>query len=205
MRPGPRPAVPLVPYFSRLGLLVTLIGCTGCTNVIVPPEAPHRPRSVFVLDHGRHASLVLPAGRDSLVRYSYGDWKYYALRQTGPSETTGAVLWPTRAAFGRRELGGDATATAVRSAVRVGIERLYEVTVDSAAIERLRTALDTLFRSQIDSKIYNRAYDLEFVHHPHDYTIIRNSNKVVALWLRRLDCRVRGPLLFSQWRVESRR
>lgn len=188
----------------HLALLVSVSG-TACTNVIVPPDAPSIPRSVFVLDHGRHASLVLPAREGRLVRYAYGDWKYYALRETGALETTGAALWPTRAAFGRRELEGAPTDAGVRGAVRVGIEHLHEVVVDSVLVERLRARLDTLFQSEIESKIHNRAYDLDFVHHPRDYTIFRNSNAFVALWLRSLGCQVRGPLLFSRWRVAARR
>lgn len=187
----------------HLALLALLTG-TACTNVIVPPQAPAIPRSVFVLDHGRHATLVLPADEGRLVRYAYGDWKYYALRETGALETTGAALWPTRAALGRRELDGAPTGEGVRGAVRVGIERLHEVVVDSLLVERLRSRLEALFESESESKIENRAYDLEFVHHPRDYTIFRNSNAFVGLWLRSLGCEVRGSLLFSRWRVEAR-
>jgi hypothetical protein len=33
-----------------------------------------------------------------MVRYSYGDWNWYALRRTGPAEGTAALLWPTHIA-----------------------------------------------------------------------------------------------------------
>jgi hypothetical protein len=174
----------------------------ACTNVIVPPHDPVDPRPVFLVDHGRHASLVLPKPDGGLVRYAYGDWKYYALRRTGPIETSTAAFLPTQGALGRRELPGPATAEGVRTAVGLGIEALHELEADRPAIARLRARLDSLFEANIESRVYNPAYDLEFVHHPRAYTLLTNSNTVVAEWLEELGFRVRGPRLFSRWRVD---
>lgn len=184
-----------------LGLLLT----QACTTVIVPPAAPAEPRPVFLLDHGRHASLVLPRGDDGMVRYSYGDWEYYARIRRGSGEASGALFLPTRAGFGRRELPGLPGAAAVRRGVRVRIERLYRVIVDAQKIERLRAHLDSIYEARIETKIYNASYDLEFVHHPTAYWALNNSNQAVAAWLRELQCQVRGPAIFSDWKVESRR
>ncbi len=183
-------------------LLAGSLFVTGCTNVVVPPAAPVQPSPVVLIDHGRHASLVLPGPDSGAVRYSYGDWNYYALVKTGFIETSGAALWGTQAGLGRRELSEPPTAAGVRLAVRVGIEAVYELSVESAEVRRLRRRLDGIFRANLETRVYNAAYDLEFVHHPRPYTAIYNSNRVVALWLRVLGCRVRGPLLFSKWRVE---
>ncbi|MGH7544882.1 MAG: hypothetical protein ACREKI_01715 [Gemmatimonadota bacterium] len=180
-----------------------LVATTACTAVIEPPAAPAEPQSVFVLDHGRHSSLVLPGDGGGLVRYSYGDWDWYALEKTGLFRGSSAVLWPTRAGFGRRELAGTATASSVRVAVRVGVEHLYEVVVDAREAAALRRRLDALFHAADSTLVYNEAYDLEFVHHPEKYWAFRNSNQMVARWLERLGCRVRGPALFSRWRVEA--
>ena len=179
----------------------SLCGPVACTNRILPPPAPPNPRTVFVLDHGRHATLVLPAATHGIVRYAYGDWQYYARRKTGLRETSLAAVWPTPAGLGRRELRVPATPGDVRAAVRVGIEQLYEVIVDARAVSRLRDTLDTLFQAQRQRVLYNAAYDLEFVPHPDAYTLVHNSNRVVAHWLRHLDCRVQGLLLFSRWQV----
>lgn len=182
--------------------LLLLCATAGCTAVIVPPPSPAEPQLVFVLDHGRHASLVLPGVGGGLVRYSYGDWKWYALKETGPLEASSALLWPSQAAFGRRELAGPAVADSVRARVRVGIEALHEVVVDARDAAALRRRLDALFHAHRESLIYNEAYDLEFVHHPEPYSAFRNSNQMVARWLERLGCRVRGAALFSRWQVE---
>jgi hypothetical protein len=179
------------------------MAAVACTNVIVPPRDPLQPRPVFVLDHGRHASLVLPAEDSLLVRFAYGDWTYYAKAETGASEASAAVLLPTTAALGRRALVEPATEEGVRSALRVGVERVYEVIVDSARAGRLLEVLDSIFDADRENVIYNSGYDLEFVRHPRRYTIFRNSNWMVADWLRQLGCRVSGLLLFSKWKLDA--
>jgi hypothetical protein len=176
----------------------------ACTNIIVPPRDPLQPRSVFVLDHGRHASLVLPASDSALVRFAYGDWTYYAKAETGASEASAAALLPTTAGLGRRVLQEPPTEDGVRSALRVGVEGVYEVIVDSARAGRLLEVLDSIFDADRKNLIYNNGYDLEFVRHPRRYTIFRNSNWMVADWLRQLGCRVSGLLLFSKWKLEQR-
>ena len=177
--------------------------CTAaCTTVIVPPVAPKEPRSVFLIDHGRHASIALPKGDGGIVRYSYGDWSYYVQVETGVSEASAAVLWPTRAGLGRRELPGPLAAASVREHVKVWVEDVYELAVDSQRIESLRTRLDSIYEANLETRVYNRTYDLEFVQHPGAYWALHNSNEVVAVWLRQLGCRVSGPVLFSNWKVE---
>ncbi len=157
---------------------------------------------MFVLDHGRHASLILPAGDGGSVRYSYGDWQYYAQVETGTSEASAALLWPTRAGLGRRQLQGPSTSASVRGQVGVWIEGLYEVIVDAGRIEAVRARLDSIYEANLETRIYNAAYDLEFVHHPRAYWALHNSNEAVAVWLKQLGCRVRRPVLFSNWTVE---
>lgn len=186
---------------ARCAVVGSLI-LQGCTTVIVPPVEPREPRPVFLLDHGRHASLALPGSDGGIVLYAYGDWRYYAEAKTGVWEAFTAVLWPTRAGLGRRELPGPPEAETVRRHVRVWVERLHELVVDSERIESLRTHLDSIYESNLKSRIYNTDYDLEFVHHPSIYWAFHNSNEVVALWLRELGCRIRGTVLFSNWKVE---
>jgi hypothetical protein len=177
----------------------------ACTTVVAPPAEPAQPRPVYLLDHGKHASLVLPEPQGGMVRYAYGDWRYYALVSTGAAEASAAVLWRTQAALGRRELSGPPSAANVRRGVRVGIEQLYEVVADYPVIEELRARLDSIYQANLETRTYNPAYDLEFVHHPQPYSAFHNSNRVVARWLWELGCDVRGLALLSKWRVQLRK
>ncbi|MFW5955095.1 MAG: hypothetical protein ACOCSG_07320, partial [Guyparkeria sp.] len=43
---------------------------SACATTIVPPESVEQSQAVFVLDHGRHSSLVLPHP-EGFVRYAY--------------------------------------------------------------------------------------------------------------------------------------
>jgi hypothetical protein len=187
-----------------LGLLMTaLLLLAGCATVVVAPAAPEEPVAVFLLDHGGHASLVLPAGERGLVRYTYGDFRWYALEQTGPGIGLAALFGGTPAALGRGELKGPAKAQAVRAQVREGIQQLYELRVARAASERLRAELDGLFAANRATLVYSATYDLEFVRHPTPYSAEHNSNLVMAGWLEALGCEVQGAGLITNWRVKT--
>ncbi len=174
----------------------------ACATVVVAPAAPEEPVAVFLLDHGGHASLVLPAGEGRLVRYAYGDFRWYALEQTGPGSGFAALLGGTPAALGRGELKGPAEVQAVRAQVREGTVQVYELRVARAASERLRGELDELFEANRATLVHSATYDLDFVRHPTPYSAEHNSNVVTARWLEALGCEVQGPSLITNWRVE---
>jgi hypothetical protein len=186
---------------ARNAALVALLLPASCATVVIPPAAPVDRQAVFLLDHGRSSSLVLPRPDGRAVRYAYGDWAWYALGRTGVTEGSAALLWPSRAALGRRELPGPPAGTVIREQVAVEIDRLYELTVERADVERLAASLEATYEMNLHTRVHNPAADLEFVHHPRAYTALHNSNTVVAGWLRDLGCRVEGPRLFASWRV----
>ena len=67
------------------GLLAATL--TGCVTVVRPPAAPADPVEVYLLDHGRTPSLVLPGGDGGSTRWAYGDWRWYALGEHGLRES----------------------------------------------------------------------------------------------------------------------
>jgi hypothetical protein len=174
---------------------------SGCATTVFPPQHVVDPAQVGVLDHGHHTSLIVQFPDDGMRRYSYGDWKWYALRQTGVAEGSAALLWPTQAALGRRELPGPFSPAAVAREVRVPIEHALYLTVDAHDVRGLVGRLDRIFYDNRAERIDNAAYDLEFVPHPERYWMFHNSNQVVAEWLGQLQCRVQGPALFAIWQL----
>ena len=194
--------------FWRLGGVSSLITAVavaalqlgGCATTIVPPDSVERPQSVFVLDHGRHSSLVLPHP-DGFVRYAYGDWGWYAEVETGTTEASRAVLWPSRAGLGRSLVSGAATREGVRKGLRVGVQHLHEVSVETDRVIALRTSLDAYHRANEDGAKYNAVYGLTFVDYPEPYAFWNNSNHKVAEWLRRLGCAIEGSAFWAWWRV----
>lgn len=182
--------------------MVAFLSLAGCATTIFPPPAVSEPTKIGVLDHGRHASLIVAVpGEATMVRYSYGDWQWYALRETGATEATSAVFGPTQAALGRRQLAGPLSPDVVQRQVRVPIEAAIFLDVEAAAVRALIARLDGIFAENMSTRIYNEAYDLEFVHYPDPYSISHNSNRLVAEWLTALGCRVEGPaIIVSNWR-----
>lgn len=198
-----RLARPLAPRRARtprqLAPWLALCLLSGCSAIIVPPEQPVDPVTVFLLDHGRHSSLVLPAADRGMLRYSYGDWAWYAEARPGFWAGVRALFFPSRAGLGRRYLDVLPRADAIGAAVGVGVEQVHALRVSRASVEALRAELEALFAAGASTRRLNREYNLEFVEHPTPYTLRHNSNRVVADWLRRLDCEVRGASLWSRW------
>lgn len=183
------------------GLVQAALLAGGCatTTTIIPPPTPAAPVPVLVLDHGRHASLVLPHPRGS-VRYAYGDRDWYARVEVGVSEASSAVMGASPAVLGRRVLEVPPATDRVLGALRVGVEDLHRVIVDKAEATALRRDLDALFMTDA-TRIDNTTYDLTFVAHPEPYSAGHNSNHKVAEWLERMGCRVEGTAFWSNWRV----
>ncbi len=186
--------------FAVAGGASLLLG--GCATTIVPPDSVDRPQSVFVLDHGRHSSLVLPHP-DGFVRYAYGDWGWYAEVDTGPAEALRAVFWPTRAGLGRRQTDRPATREGLREGLRVGIQEIHAVEVDADRVTALRDSLEARHRENLSSVKYNATYDLAFVEYPEAYAFWHNSNHKVADWLRRLGCTIEGTAFWAWWEVKG--
>jgi hypothetical protein len=188
--------------FLLLGLLVALTGCVATVESPSDPP-PADARAVLLLDHGYHSSLVLGRVDDRMVRYVYGEWRWYALGETGFFRVFPTLLVPTQAALGRRVLAGPATRDGVRLEVRVGIDELHQFYADPARTDALIEALDALFQANRDTLHYNPMHDVEFVEHPERYRLGNNSNHYVADWLRQLGIEVRGSPMIGRWRVED--
>jgi hypothetical protein len=185
---------------AATALLAAALTMMGCANTVVPPENPARPVAAFLLDHGRHASLVLET-EEGMTRYAWGDWDYYALNRTGPLRASGALFAANTSGLARKRLPGPAAATRVRRQVAVPIEALWRIEVAEEHAHRLHARVDQRFREARATLTINPLYDLEFVHGGEPYNWTRNSNHQVGYWLRALGCEVRMGGPFSDWRV----
>jgi hypothetical protein len=182
-------------------MLVVLLALAGCSTTIVPPLHVEQPVTVFLVDKGRTPSLVVPSGTGQLVRYTYGEWRWYALDETGALRGLAALLWPTQGAFGRAELPGPPTRETVERHLPGAVETLA-VVVEAARVREFEQRMERLYADRRDTEVYAPHVRMHFVHHPRRYTWFRNSNHVVAAWLRELGCETRGLSYRSQWTVE---
>lgn len=184
-----------------LGLLASPV---GCSTTIHPPEAGEGAVAVALVDHGAHASLMLPDEGGQMTRWAYGERKWYAQQKTGVVRALPALLWPTQAVLGRKHLPGPISGHNIRRRVGVVIETVWIIRVQQSQARTLHRNLDDLYRRHIDTQLINETYDLRFVDHPEGYSYFHNSNHMVAHWLRRLGCQVDGPTFHSTWRVMGR-
>lgn len=194
-----------VPSRLRLLVVAALPLLAACTTVVRPPATPAAPAAdaveVYLVDHGRTSSLVLPVAGDELRRYAYGDWRWYALGEKTSGRALAALFRPTQGALGREALHGPREEATVRSSVEVEIEAVHPLRVPRSAAAALAARLDELFRRRLDTRVVNEENGLAFVHHPVPYTLRHSSNRVVARWLREMGCGVRGAALLSRWRI----
>lgn len=179
---------------------LVLSGC-GAT-LIVPPETPNEAAAVFVLDHGRHTSLVVSAADGSLHRYAYGDWRYYAEGDTSLWRGLSALLRPTPGALGYRRLPGPPDAATVLDQVRVPVVELHSLHVERDRVEALRSRLDTLI-GEADTWREAPEVDLLFVPYPRSYSLAHNSNQMLADWLGELGCEVSRRPILSGWQLQA--
>jgi hypothetical protein len=182
--------------------LVWLSALAGCGTTIIPPLHVEEPVTVFVVDKGRTPSLVVPGRTGDLVRYTYGEWRWYALDETGAIRGIAALLWPTQGALGRAVLPGDPTLTTVWQQLPAA-EEILPVTVERGRVHAFAQRMEQRYAERRDTEVHAPHVRLHFVHHPRRYTWFWNSNHAVASWLRQLGCETRGLSYRSQWSVEE--
>lgn len=180
-----------------------IVAACATTYVVAPPPLPSAAARapVAVLDHGRHSTLVigLPDGR--MVRYAYGDWRWYAEGTKTMATGYAALSGGTPAALGRRALAGPLTAETLRRQVRVVIEDMLLLDVDAGAAKRLVDKLDGIAEAGRAHMLTNQDVDLEFFPHPVPYSEAHSSNRVLAGWLREMDAQVEGDGLIADWKL----
>lgn len=200
--PGARPCLASSGAIFLAALLLSAVFLSACGFTVIPPPSPSNPAPVFLLDHGGHASLVLPAD-NGMVRYSYGDWNWYVLRRTGVTEGSRALFRSTPAGLSRKILSASPTAESVQRTLGIEIENIFLISADVERIARLRDRLDDIFDQNRQSLHHDPTFDLDFVRHPEPYSLGHNSNTVVAEWLRELGAEVRGGGPFSRWTIKE--
>jgi hypothetical protein len=192
----------MTPRRPLLILLVAVMLSASCTTVIHPPTHPPDPDIVFLVTHGRSSSLILRGGDGNATRWAYGDWRYYALGRKESSDALAAMLWPTRAALGRQTIERmPRIPEDLILRLGIGIDEIFAIEVSGELVMRLETRLQNLFAARLDTLLYNPGPRLEFVEHPRRYSLVSNSNGMVAAWLRELGCEISGLPLLSKWRV----
>lgn len=188
--------------FRNTAVVMLVLLLTACTTKLSPPVSVTTPRSVYVLDHGHHTSLVLSDASGHYYRYAYGDWRYYALTETGPWSGLRALLTPTQAALGRREFTADGSVQNIIRAAGVTTERVIELQVEAERVDALHQQLEQIYQDNLPTRHRQPAHNFDFVKHPQPYTLRHNSNRMVADWLTQMDVTVSRRPTVTTWQLE---
>ncbi|KKO45173.1 hypothetical protein WG68_12160 [Arsukibacterium ikkense] len=189
-----------------VGLLIVLLLLplfSGCTALISVPEKVSEPRTVQLLTHGRHSSILLTAANQTRLRYAYGDWAWYVDNEQGIASGSRALFMPSKAAFGRQLIAAAQPGEQLERAVGVGIGQAYLFQVEAARVDALLAQLEQQFTATPATPFYSTARNLNFVPHSHPYSLSHNSNHQVADWLRALGLEISGNQALGYWRVKE--
>ena len=189
-------------------LLPVAVFCTVMTTwtrTITPPAQPAEPTSVFLVDYGRHASLLLPraeAGRS--VEYSFGEWAWYAEDRDQWYRVPATLFWPTPGALARNERSVEANLEAVVEETRgEGVTEVIEILAPGENVRRLVERLDDRYERNLDSEYAPYAGGRTFVHDDREYHLFYGCNQALTRWLEDLDCEVSGVTVLADFRLRD--
>lgn len=188
--------------FRNLLLLLLVPVLTACATRVTAPDLVTEPRTVAVLEHGWHTSLMLTKVDHTRVRYAFGDWRWYAEEKEGFWSGVRALALPSRSAFGRQALPPEQPGERLDHVIGTGIAKMHVFAVEAGQVDALVNRLEGLHRSGQASAFDNRTYNLVFVPHPQSYHFFVNSNHMVAQWLRDLGVDVRYTSAIGGWRLK---
>lgn len=188
----------------------------GCTNVITPPAGVEDPQAVFILDFGRHSSLLLPNEENrEFTEYAYGEWQWYALKRDSFLRIAPTMLWPTQGTMGRNTWVLDQPAPGGRDDAEEVIdlleiidthfitEAVHPVFVERRAIAFLLESLRKRYDSSDAEPVSVPEYGLYFVPDRRTYTLFHNCNHETVDWLVRLGCDLNGSGMISDFEVRG--
>lgn len=118
-----------------LGWSVLLLA--GCSATLQGPTGAAETRTVQLLEHGRHSSLLLTSSDATRVRYAYGDWAWYVEEDTGVISGGRALLRNSQAGLGRQRLGPEEPGRPLAAQIGIGIENIYRFDVPSDKVDAL--------------------------------------------------------------------
>lgn len=179
----------------------------GCATHITPPAAVVDPSTVYLVDYGYHAALILrgaessAGGGDELVEFAFGQYDWYARNLDDWWRAPLVMLIPGQGCLGRRDLTSAVASEAAPTARLLGAQELHAITVERACMQKLLGRLEARWATGSADAMENPNVGMTFVSDADDYWLFHNCNAAVADWLRETGCEVGGLVVGSDWKV----
>lgn len=171
----------------------------SCSTTVSCPKINNETKLIALIIEGKHPSLVIQNSTSSMVCYTYGDKKYYALARTGIWPGLQAMLWPTQAVLGKENFSMPTDRESILQTLEKRANQVFIFEVQREKAQRLLSELNKMYSQNTETKHYNASYNINFVDYPESYSMFNTSNHKVAEWLSKLDCKTKGPLVYTQW------
>jgi hypothetical protein len=171
----------------------------GCAWRVIPPEVRDGV-PVVLSQYTWHTRLALPDGTAGFHEYGFGEWNFYGLEKEGFFSGLRAIAGLGTGAISRRKL--PYTLNESEFARAAGSNRSAYLYVERERADDLRGGLERRWQSA-PSRVVRTWDGIPVSRDRAPYHLFANSNHVVAHWLRRLGCRVRGNTLTSRFKVVS--
>lgn len=186
-----------------LAVALMVWSLNACVATIKAPPVVENPVPIYVLDHGRHNSLVLTVGDDEALRFAFGEWRWYVDAETGLARGLSALLRKTPGALGRGQLVGPTDPHCWVDQVGSEIRLVLAYQADQDRVRQLLEELNQAFDKPLAEPLYNPRLNLEFVLDEQPYSLGQNSNHRVVEWLRRLGFEVTGSPTLGRLRPDD--
>ena len=174
-------------------LLVLLLA--GCATTVVLPNPVATPETVWLLDYGRHSSLVFSRGDGTVTEYAFSEWRWSALGENGNWARFWVKSYPGTLARRTERV----EPTAIRE--RFECETLYAIRVERERARAVLAELDERYERNIVTQVFSPANQMHYVEDPKGYKITYNCNNAVKGWLTDLGCETSGGGFFATFKL----
>lgn len=186
-------------FWGLAACVLFFLGLSSCAWRVVAPREVADPVPVFLSEYGRHTRLALPDRTTAFFEYGFGEWNFYGLEKEGAASAVRAIAGLGEGALSRRRLPYTLSESDfVRAA---GGNRSARLWIERSLAASLRDELESRWRANVGSVAVRTMDQVPVSRDPAAYHLFGNSNHVVARWLERLGCSVRGYPITSNFKI----
>ena len=185
----------------RLFLLVTLLIAPGCATTITPPRNVTDSTPIYLIDYGRHSSIMFRVGGDDVREYCFGDYDWFAINRNTRRDALRALFNSAGSTLGRRPAQFADDVTQIKKGTNA--PHVYRLVVSGEKADELVRHLDAVFDGRLGTLTYNPLSGVWFVRTKDRYSAFHNCNHVTNRWLERLGVKTRGAKMFARFNVEE--
>ena len=180
-------------------LIVLLSVVTGCGAVVTAPVQVQQPVKIYLVDYGKHSSLIFPNGEKSMYEFAWGDFDWFALGEQSIWSGFRALLFSNGSGFGIREYRHITTLEELKKVN--GARSILTIDVEGKKLDKLQSELMARYKPKESHLVYYPPDSMLFAFSREHYWFGYNCNHKTCDWLQTLGCEVHGIAMFGGFRM----